>query len=224
MISASLKNYMESEIIPRYDQLDTSHASPHVHQVIANSFEILAELNLPDVDPQMCYVVAAYHDLGLLFGRENHETRSKELLMADQKLAQWFSLEQLTVMGEAVEDHRASLSLAPRSLYGKVISEADRDIDFERILYRTFVYGIEKKGLRFLPELTEEAATYMTEKYGPNSNLKFWLSYSKNQQQLERLHRFLADEKSFARACHQTYAAIFNPGQELADGYSITIR
>ncbi len=210
MIDSDLKDYIEREVIPRYDQLDTSHSSHHVRQVITNTFEILDELANPNVDPQLCYTVAAYHDLGLLFGRQNHETRSKELLLADQKLRRWFSLEQLTVMGEAVEDHRASLSYEPRSLYGKIISEADRDIDFERILYRTFVYGIEKKGLRDFQALLTEAAAYMTEKYGPDSGLVFWLTYSKNQQQLAKLHRFLADEEAFATACRQTYAAIFS--------------
>ena len=53
------------------------------------------------------------------------------------------------MIGEAVEDHRASLPYEPRSLYGKIISEADRDLDFERILKRTLLLLMRKAADRF---------------------------------------------------------------------------
>lgn len=43
-------------------------------------------------------------------------------------------------MSEAIEDHRASLEYIPRSIYGKIISSADRNTSIEDILKRTYEY------------------------------------------------------------------------------------
>jgi uncharacterized protein len=42
-------------------------------------------------------------------------------------------------MKEAVEDHRASSSRQPRSIYGKIVAEADRDIDTHEIFLRAIL-------------------------------------------------------------------------------------
>lgn len=47
------------------------------------------------------------------------------------------------IMKEAVEDHRASASHAPRSIYGKIVAEADRDLEPETVFRRTIEYGID---------------------------------------------------------------------------------
>ena len=46
-------------------------------------------------------------------------------------------------MKEAVEDHRASASHAPRSIYGKIVAEADRDLEPEHVFRRTIEYGLD---------------------------------------------------------------------------------
>ncbi len=46
-------------------------------------------------------------------------------------------------MKEAVEDHRASSSRVPRSIYGKIVAEADRDLEPEVVFSRTILFGIE---------------------------------------------------------------------------------
>ena len=68
--------------------------------------------------------------VGLLKGRKNHERASRSMVESDAFLADYFTKEQRKIIGEAVEDHRASLSYEPRSIYGKIISEADRDLIF----------------------------------------------------------------------------------------------
>ncbi len=47
-------------------------------------------------------------------------------------------------MREAVEDHRASTDHEPRSLYGKIVAEADRIIDPDTTLRRTVQYGLKQ--------------------------------------------------------------------------------
>lgn len=212
MIPEELREYIETNVIFKYQQLDTSHDLAHVRQVIVNSFQIVQELAEVPLDRRMVYVVAAYHDLGLLAGRDGHETRSKEMLMADVGLSRWFSVEELQIMGEAVEDHRASIDYEPRSIYGKIVSEADRDIDFWRILRRTYVYAIEKKHLRQPQALADEAYHYMTEKYGRDSGIVFWLEYSQNRRKLLELQGFLHDGEVFAEACGKVYTEMWAAG------------
>lgn len=205
MIRPQITRYIEEFIIPQYQQLDISHSPDHVRQVIANSLKIAQPL---DVDLELVYVVAAYHDLGLLAGRQGHEAKSQELLLKDENLSLWFTPNERRIMGEAVADHRASLAYEPRSIYGKIVSEADRDINFRRILKRTLVYAMEKKQLREINQLTREAHQYMTEKYGPDSGLIFWLDFQPNIDNLAELHRYLADEKAFKQASEEIYQEI----------------
>ena len=142
-IPEDLRAYGEGEILPRYADADPAHGPAHVRQVLANSRELLEGL---EVDPRMVYVVAIYHDLGIpSFGRKDHEKTSARLLR---------------------EDHRASSGREPRSLYGKIVSEADRDIDPERIVRRCMAYGRSH-----FPQLTGEeqvarAVEHIREKYG----------------------------------------------------------
>ncbi|MCU7699789.1 HD domain-containing protein [Enterococcus gallinarum] len=142
MVNPQLMHYLETTIIPQYKQFDTSHSPEHVYQVLENSIEIAAPLS---VDLDIVSTVAVFHDLGLLKGRKNHERASRSMVESDAFLADYFTKEQRKIIGEAVEDHRASLSYEPRSIYGKIISEADRDLDFYRILERTIYFAIEKR-------------------------------------------------------------------------------
>ena len=64
-----LKQYIEEKILPRYDSFDAAHQRDHVLKVIAQSAELAKHYN---VDADMVYVIAAYHDLGLDVDRETH--------------------------------------------------------------------------------------------------------------------------------------------------------
>ena len=95
-------------------------------------------------------------------------------------------------MAQAVEDHRASGGREPRSVYGKIVSEADRDIDPERIVQRTMAYGKYR-----CPQLGEEgqvqrAVEHIREKYGEGGYLKLWLHSPRNQAGLDTLRKWLS--------------------------------
>lgn len=159
----SLATYIEAEIIPRYDSFDRAHDRRHVRSVIDRSLTLARELG---ADPDMAYTVAAYHDTGLVAGRERHHTVSGEILAADTALRRWFDEEQIAAMRCAVEDHRASAKEPPRNLYGRIVAEADRLIEPLVILRRTLQYG-----LAHCPELdrAEQYArcrAHLHEKYG----------------------------------------------------------
>ena len=135
--SEELRIYIETEIIPRYESFDAAHGTDHVRTVIAHSLD-RSEMCIRD----RIYAVAAYHDTGLARGRELHHIHSGEILLADTELRRWFTAEQLAVMRDAVEDHRASSDHAPRTIYGRIVAEADRCIDPATVLRRTVQYGL----------------------------------------------------------------------------------
>ena len=101
-------------------------------------------------------------------------------------MADYFTKEQRKIIGEAVEDHRASLSYEPRSIYGKIISEADRDLDFYRILERTIYFAIEKKSLSDPDNLCQEAFEYIQQKIRSPPSLDLLARLFKKYRRLSR--------------------------------------
>ena len=200
-LNPTLKAYVEAEILPRYTHFDKAHQLDHIETVIRQS-EALADIleaQGQQVDRDMVYVIAAYHDLGIVNGRDNHPLDSGKILMADPVLPRFFSAEQLETMKEAVEDHRASSKHEPRSLYGRIVAEADRQIDPQTILLRTIQFGLKN-----YPELDKEghfarAEQHLVEKYGEGGYLKLWFPESDNSRRLAELRRIIAD-KSALRA------------------------
>ena len=95
-------------------------------------------------------------------------------------------------MKEAVEDHRASASRAPCSLYGKIVAEADRDITPETVIRRTIQYGLAN-----YPQLDTEGQwqrfmQHMQEKYSVNGYIRLWLHGSENERNLQQLRTLIA--------------------------------
>ena len=141
----------------------------------------------------MVYVVAAYHDTGLSYGREWHHRDSSRIVMADEMLRRWFTPEQISTMADAVEDHRASSDHAPRSIYGRIVAEADRLIDSDLVMRRTVQYG-----LAHYPELSPEGhwkrfCDHLDEKYAEGGYLRLWIPESDNARRLTELRRTIAD-------------------------------
>lgn len=124
MIPETLITYIETAIIPRYKEFDKAHNLSHVRTVIEESLALARQY--PEADERLAYVIAAYHDTGLCRDRATHHLVSGEILMVDDTLRQWFSDTEILLMKEAVEDHRASTDHEPRSIYGKIVAEADR--------------------------------------------------------------------------------------------------
>ncbi|MBR6848101.1 MAG: HD domain-containing protein [Bacteroidales bacterium] len=199
-VNPALVEYIEREILPRYDHFDQAHQRDHVTMVIQQSLDIASRL---DVNTDMVYAIAAYHDTGLCEGREHHHEVSAQIIKADQNLRQWFTEEQILVMSDAAEDHRASAKQAPRTIYGRIVAEADRFIDPDTIVRRTIQYGMDH-----YPELSREEQyqrmlTHLKEKYGRNGYLKLWFPDSPNAVRLERLHDMIDDEQAVRQLFEQ---------------------
>lgn len=190
-ISQDLHKYIEENILPRYDDFDKAHRQEHVRTVISQSMELAAPL---DVNIDMVYAIAAYHDTGLCEGREHHHEVSARIIREDQNLRRWFTEEQIAIMADAAEDHRASSGHEPRTIYGRIVAEADRCIDPMTIIRRTVQFGLDH-----YPELNREEhfrrmVTHLHEKYGRSGYLKLWFADSPNARRLEELRNMMDDE------------------------------
>lgn len=135
----TLQEYVEKEIIPRYTHFDKAHREAHVRQVIQQSMELAVHY---PVSINMVYAIAAYHDTGLTEGRDTHHLVSGRIIRTDAQLRKWFREEEIETMAEAAEDHRASAKHEPRSIYGKIVAEADRQIETEEVIRRTIQYAL----------------------------------------------------------------------------------
>lgn len=189
--------FVERQILPRYNAFGESHGLRHVTRVIKNSLR-LADVTGADID--MVYVIAAYHDLGMEGPRAIHHLTSGKILMADARLKKWFNADQLKVMKEAVEDHRASSSRQPRSIYGKIVAEADRDIDVHEIFLRAIQYGKENGPDKTVEEHWERFAQHMDEKYSNNGYIKLWIPNSPSEKALKELRNIIEDKKLLRKA------------------------
>ena len=194
--SLDLVEFIETQILPRYAEFDRAHNLEHVTRVIRNSLELVKSTG---ADINMVYTIAAYHDLGMSGHRADHHLRGGKILAADARLKKWFSPEQLKIMKEAVEDHRASASRAPRSIYGKIVAEADRDIDSDTVFRRTVQYGLSN-----YPELEREGhwkrfQEHMQSKYSKDGYIKLWIPNSPNAQRLNALRNIIAQPEQLRK-------------------------
>lgn len=213
MVDSNLKSYIENEILPQYSHFDSAHRLDHVQYVMAQSLELAQ--HYPQLNNNMVYAIAAYHDTGLSEGRERHHLVSGQLVRKDANLQKWFSSDEIETMAQAVEDHRASALSAPRSLYGMVVAEADRDIEPMKIVRRTVQYG-----LTHYPTLDNEAqwhrcVGHLEEKYAEGGYLKLLIPYSRNKGQLEKLWALIADKKALRRVYDEIIEAENIPNNKI---------
>lgn len=204
-VDLTLMEFVEKQILPRYTAFGESHGLYHVTRVIKNSLELARMLG---ADINMTYTIAAYHDLGMEGPRAIHHITSGKILTADARLKKWFSPEQIKIMREAVEDHRASASHAPRSIYGKIVAEADRDIDIDTVFTRAIQYGIEHDPDKDKEWQFKRFDSHMEEKYSNNGYIKLWIPHSPNEKKLKELRNIIVNKELLRQFFDKIYDKI----------------
>ena len=198
LINNNLKKYIEEYVLPQYNKNEKAHSIDHINYVIRRSFELIEQNGL-EVDINIVYVVAAYHDIGHHINPKKHETISADCMSQDQNLKKFFSNDQLITIKEAIQDHRASSDHEPRSIYGKIASSADRNNTVEQCLERSYYYG-----KRLEPELTdrelyERAFEHLKLKFGENGYAKFFLKDREYEEFLKNIREVLKDKEKFCK-------------------------
>lgn len=188
--------------MPRYEAFDKAHDRRHAFMVMSNSLRLAQHY---DVDMQMVYTIAAYHDLGLEAGRKQHHTVSARIVREEKRLKTFFTSEQIEIIADAVEDHRASSSNPPRTIYGKIVAEADRIIDSTTIMARTIQYGLSNYPALTKKEHIERAVAHIKEKYGEGGYLKLWIPESDNAENLQQFRKLIDNEPLLIEHLRQIY-------------------
>jgi len=201
-ITPSLLHYIEQDILPRYDHFDAAHQRNHAEEVIERSLALVKHY---EVNTDMVYAIAAYHDTGLCEGRDTHHLVSGRIIREDKKLREWFDKDQIETIAQAAEDHRASSGHEPRSIYGKIVAEADRLISPEKVIRRTIQFGLDHH-----PELDKEGQyqrfrEHLLEKYSDTGYLRLWIPESDNAARLEELRKIIRDENAMREAFEQLF-------------------
>lgn len=199
MINNNLINYIENNIFPVYSLNDKGHDISHIKYVINRSIRFASTIN--DINMDMVYTIAAYHDIAHHLDPENHESLSANVLEKDENLRVFFSEEEIKVMSEAISDHRASKNGEPRSIYGKIVSSADRNTDLDTIIRRTYLYRIKNYPNMELDEIIGESLKHIEEKFGANgyANNKMYFIDEEYNKFLEDVNNITSDEDEFKK-------------------------
>lgn len=194
-ISPDLVKYVKNEIFPLYDRNEEGHGINHIKSVIERSLKFAEKY---DVNIDMVYVIAAYHDIGHYIDRKKHEIISAEIFMKDEKMKQWFTDEQRNIIKEAIEDHRASSNHKPRSIYGMIVSTADRTIiDIDNTIKRSYSYGKRNYIGISEEEQIERVYQHLNEKYGEDGYAKVYLEDKEFDEAIQKLRQALSNKNEF---------------------------
>ena len=214
--NAELQKYVETVILPKYQSFDAAHQLDHAQMVIEQSLRLSTTVSNsarymnPDgsktlISTNMMYAIAAYHDLGLQEDRKTHHLVSGRIVREDERLREWFTPEQIETMAQAVEDHRASSDHEPRSIYGKIVAEADRLIDTETILRRTIQYGFKHYPDYGKEAHIQRALDHLDEKYAEGGYLKLWIPESPNAERLHSLQQMIKEKTEIRKLVEEIY-------------------
>ena len=199
MIDLELKKYIEENIFPKYSKNDLGHALDHIKYVLNRSLKFAQGIN--DININMVYVIAAYHDIGHYIDKDRHEEISGLMLSQDENLKKWFNDEEIKIMMEAVIDHRASLEYEPRSIYGKIVSSADRSLKIDDSLKRTYAYRTKDINKYCLTEIIKGSKEHLIDKFGKEgyANEKMYFDDIEYKQFLDGITKLVQNEDLFIK-------------------------
>ena len=202
LIDPEILLYTETRVIPEYEQNDPAHGVEHARYVVKRAIlfgkEVKADINL-------CFLAAAWHDSMHHVDRKNHEMLSATAFYNDEFLRKKLTLWDMKLVREAIEDHRSSLKGEPRSIYGRILSTADRTTDYKMAIKRT-----DKFLKRHNPEMTLEeriktSYEYIKGKYGKDGHAKVYFKDTEFEQMKEKLIEVVQNEekyrKTFLKLC-----------------------
>lgn len=199
-IDNKLKEYIVQNILPEYNNNEKAHGIEHINYVIRRSFELIKQNNL-SVDYNKVYVIAAYHDIGHYIDPKKHEIISAEIMSEDENLKQYFSSEDLTIIKEAIEDHRASSSLIPRNIYGKILSSADRKVSIKNYFVASLFFGHPNINEVEMNEAIDQSYNHAIKKFGKDgyATKKFYVEDNRYKKFLNDLQELIENKDEFYR-------------------------
>lgn len=197
-VTKKLKDYIEQQILPIYEKNDTGHDIEHIKYVVKRSLEFANQF--PHINLDMVYAIASFHDVAHHIDKDKHEILSAKLFYENEKMKDFFDDKQRIIIKEAIEDHRASSNHEPRSIYGMIISTADRTIvDIDNSIKRSYSYGKRNYIGLSEEEQIERVFQHLTEKYGENGYAKIYLEDKEFDEAIKNLRQALSNKEEFIK-------------------------
>ena len=194
-VNKELKKYVTQYILPQYSLNDGGHGTEHVNYVLERCF--VFEKQFEDIDPDVLYTIACFHDIAHHINKAEHEILSAKMFFEDERMKDFFTDKDRLLIKEAIEDHRASAETEPRSVYGKIISSADRSTDVEDFLRRTHAYTLKHFSSISESEIIERGYTHTKEKYGKNGYAKHYVEDEQYNQFRNKIILLIKDKALF---------------------------
>lgn len=196
-VNDHLKKYIQDNILPEYKLNDKGHNEEHILYVLKRAFELAQNY---DVDMNILYACVCFHDIACHIDREKHEILSAQRACKDTFLNNFFNEAEMAVISEAIEDHRASLEYAPRNIYGKILSSADRKVEVKQYLISSISFEKSKRIDTSKEDLIETSYQFAIKKFGKNGYAinKSYVEDKKYKKFLEDI-QYLIDNKEVYR-------------------------
>ncbi len=209
LVNKQLKEYIKDNIFKIYDLNGDSHNINHIKYVLERAFELSKPFE-KDIDYNMLYTAVTYHDIGDHIDRATHEKISAKWMMDDENLNRFFNNEQKVIIKEAIEDHRASGKNVPRSIYGKILASADRNIDIDTFFQRSCAFGLEHYKELSLEKQIDRAYEHAIKKFGKNGYAvnKFFVQDDKYSKYLIELQDLIENKDEFYKRCNSVLKSI----------------
>lgn len=168
-MNKELENYLNENILTQYANNSNGHNIEHIQYVVERSMIFANEASQDhDINMDMVYTIAVYHDIGHMENPKEHERVSANMLLSDKNLHKWFSESEILIMHDAVAEHRASSKKEPSTIYGKIVSSADRSTSVDDILSRSYAYHKNQHPTATFNELVNDSYEHIKAKFGQN--------------------------------------------------------
>lgn len=197
IIKQELKDFIEIKVFPIYSTFDKGHDLNHITTVIQRALDLYSFLNDSSLDINLVYASAALHDIGIAVERKNHALHSQEFVLSCNELKQIFTEDEIEIIAQAVADHSTSKGIEPRSIYGKIVCDADKDDDLEVSLLRAYEYT-----KKYYPDFSEEECLenvyeQLSFKFGEEGKVKFWINSDKQEEFKQKMHELAIDKNLY---------------------------
>lgn len=200
-IRKDLLNYINEKIKPFYKTFDKAHNLSHFKFVTTNCVNYGKALKAKgeDVNIEIAFVVGAFHDIGISLGREGHAKSSGKMVRVDKELKKFFDDKTIEIIAEACEDHSSHLEYTPRSIYGKIVGDADRNNSLYLVFSRPIKYGIKNDKHLSREEQISSVYDFVSKKFGRQGYVKYWLDISETTREQNKVWELLDNkEKCYA--------------------------
>lgn len=215
-VNPKLRKYIEERIFPLYDLNGPSHDIKHIKEVIERSFQIIEEYEKTEKNPveinyDLVYIIAAYHDIGDHIDRKKHHIISGEIMLEDHNLDEFISPQEKIIAQEAIEDHRASNKNLPRSIYGRIVLTADRNDNLQNFFVRRINFCLEHHPEYTKEQVISEIYDSTLKKFGKDgyANKKpGYMPSRKLSEYFETLHSLIEDKDKFFKDSEAYYDSV----------------